>query len=1772
MRASVFSHQSARCVTNSHIIVSIQLNVIMAASVAPPTPVTVLRTVDGNAAAPASAGSAGAPLGMRQLLMKGVSGGVDGLRDFILGGGFKPADLAETVASLSADQARKLFREASMLIDAVTTELQEHTGEEGDASVTDPGVLFQVLAQVAAMMHAWCEDAEHAISEGFKAALQKLSVLVPFLPATRPAAGLRGGILKLCERYFVQGRVDRDVIIAATLPEMMLDATRGDATDAAVKRVWAVREAFALFDYEDADTGPFKATVLQCFAAPAVLRTAENRRLLAYLLAKVPELVPDVHAVVRSAMPGPAARMEHYGEMYLRGWVQAEGAGRLAIEQGCVQDLVHRGLHAAFPETFRAVRRLLGELVDPSRRKGKGVDGMLVRAYEPLLFRALGVPNAVVRKNAAVLFFDVFPLRDGDMPALEHAELLQAQFQQLVALLADPAPAVRESAVEGSAKVLRVFWEVIPAATRVALLERLIDDCATDMRAPAVRAAVPAAVAAVLENGDAVEVLRPMLPRLSLLLHDRSDKVRAATVALLAKVAGIRGLGVAAAVGADDLLARLTLDAAAPSIVVGLCKLLAASFFPPASAASAPSSSTAGSSSGSADGQAAAAGAAALLRMLRDHEAAAFVFLSYAREAGVPVPVLSQAVLQLKGSLQAAVAGLTTITVPAPAGADEEAAAVAASGAAMDAVGAAGDEAAAEDAEKKEEDADDDEEDEEDAGFSRKKRGGKGKAKLAAAAAAASASASATGVRAAVKRDRAGEPKPASPASASAGEGSADGNSSLDAALVSVALPPVATIMRAIALLWTAVSGPLKLTSGAAAGAASGAATGAAASASAAVSASSAVTKSAAAAPAGGKKRGAKTAGAAATAALADAEAAAAGEDAASLDEADGEEAVGSVAGLGAALSSVRGRLLQEFSGSQLASLMRSFADMGVGAGAGAGASGSSSSSASATAPEASGRAKRGRKGSKAAASSSSVASVGAGPAGSLSAEDVASLTSSLLSIGEHLPPSSAQGLVDVLWGRLLAMSTLPSGASGAASNAGVAEGGSALAPADAAALPGLLQCLCAWGRADAVLDAGMKALRASAEQLFKGEPLDHDGVTGLDVHVAILCIRHIAALSSDAEGGATVGASVGKLSEAMTALKQTATYCQRAMAICHQQAVSGSASADPRCLLAVLTEGVALQLYALSVSCMDAWISLVMQQAALAVPAAAAPGAELAASAAYVEGQLAFIARWACESMLRTVLQFADGVDQHAGSYADPAVIARMVPLEVGCRAVFASLAAAAADCVAMGMALPSALGLLAALTSADQVVLGASAPALGTAGSAAAAAGAGAPILSGFAPVEWLGNISFLSAYYAAAFGGSDSEGGAAAAGEGQDMPVEVAASYGAVLRLAMCLHAWVSSAAAAGAAAAVAPTPPILNPAALSADQRAVIVTGMTRLLMLAPDAEPEPADAAAEEAAEEGEEEEDADDAASTASSVARGGARRAAAAAAARPTPAELLVRRTVSSALGGLLGSPAGSAAGSSSSSSGRGASRSRDAGAGVGSGAAAPTAAARSAAVEFLSESLRLVEMEIDTSAEAFTAFVARPRPAAGAAGGGRRRGGRAGAGASAGAGMAVDDDEEGASDAGAEGSGSSALVLAGAPAASAAQALGPVPHAFIATAAASAPAEAAQALATRIGVLAEVFMIPAPSAADEEGGSGGAGAAAADPMAGTTPVEPNCVACLAVIIAAVETAAAAATRGSVPAAAVAEAKATLRSVLSRLAFQPHAALDTAFAVLQAE
>ena len=66
-------------------------------------------------------------------------------------------------------------------------------------------------------------------------------------------------------------------------------------------------------------------------------------------------------------------------------------------------------LHASMPSMAAALRRVLGPLHDA--KSAPGVDTLLLRLYQPILFRALAAANPAVRRNALGLLVDAFPLQ-----------------------------------------------------------------------------------------------------------------------------------------------------------------------------------------------------------------------------------------------------------------------------------------------------------------------------------------------------------------------------------------------------------------------------------------------------------------------------------------------------------------------------------------------------------------------------------------------------------------------------------------------------------------------------------------------------------------------------------------------------------------------------------------------------------------------------------------------------------------------------------------------------------------------------------------------------------------------------------------------------------------------------------------------------------------------------------------------------------------------------------------------------------------------------------------------------------------------------------------------------------------------------------------------------------------------------------------------------------------------------------------------------------------
>ena len=415
------------------------------------------------------------------------------------------------------------------------------------------------------------------------------------IPATtKEGRACVSAIVKLCERIYLSKGDTATSLLPLTVFQLILDASSPiagspDDTSSAVllKRLWtlASRGALAAFDYDDESCDALRDAILRSFTSGKVLSSSTGRNLLTCFLTLSPSLTSASHSTIKSQFPAPTRVQEWFGLIYLRSWEESEGAARICVEETCLQDLLHCGVHAADPSTFESVRRILSLFLQARDRKRKGVDSMLSRIALPILWRALECSNAAVRRNAATFLKDAFPLGLSECPTQERDELIGKQLQALCATADDDCPGVREVGVAAIGLSLERFWEALPLQARLRLLER-ISARSEDGKAPSVRSAALLATASLIEAQPMCHselLIRGFIPPLCKLIHDKSEKVRVAAVKLLLSVErnhGILGAPLDLHIDSEQILARLVMDAHSPVVAEGLSKLLLRSFFP----------------------------------------------------------------------------------------------------------------------------------------------------------------------------------------------------------------------------------------------------------------------------------------------------------------------------------------------------------------------------------------------------------------------------------------------------------------------------------------------------------------------------------------------------------------------------------------------------------------------------------------------------------------------------------------------------------------------------------------------------------------------------------------------------------------------------------------------------------------------------------------------------------------------------------------------------------------------------------------------------------------------------------------------------------------------------------------------------------------------------------------------------------------------------------------------------------------------------------------
>ncbi|XP_078437222.1 ARM repeat superfamily protein [Wolffia australiana] len=382
-------------------------------------------------------------------------------------------------------------------------------------------------------------------------------------------------IASLCEKWWKEKLPERETLISQSLP-FLLSRSLTLNMKSYVHRVYAMREAFLLFDFHDESIEDLKLLLLRCVITPLYLKTDEGRRFVAFMLSVNSKLLKESLALIKSQIQfGRKAVLEAYSEILFRFWKHSEQSQRREFEDGFLQYLVEGAIYASSKSLANSIRRILRGFFD--NRAIDGVDKLLFRLAEPVLFRSLQVANSNVRQNALYLLIDLFPLENPDATREDKTILLERQSFLLEKLLEDDSPDIRSVSVEGCCRVLHHFWEVIPSSTITKMLTKIIDHISHDSSND-VKLSTLKGITYLLENPQALEVLKVLLPRLGFMFLDPFLSVRVHLCDLLLASRAIRNFQFTMVVDLDILLASLANDH--PQVAKKIVTLLTPTYFP----------------------------------------------------------------------------------------------------------------------------------------------------------------------------------------------------------------------------------------------------------------------------------------------------------------------------------------------------------------------------------------------------------------------------------------------------------------------------------------------------------------------------------------------------------------------------------------------------------------------------------------------------------------------------------------------------------------------------------------------------------------------------------------------------------------------------------------------------------------------------------------------------------------------------------------------------------------------------------------------------------------------------------------------------------------------------------------------------------------------------------------------------------------------------------------------------------------------------------------
>ncbi|XP_043190470.1 condensin-2 complex subunit G2-like isoform X1 [Amphibalanus amphitrite] len=493
-----------------------------------------------------------------------------------------PFNLDEVLAELPRAQLDSLWES---LLSWITTGLESLIPEnnEDDADPEKAALVSAIVDTALSTVSTLQSEAEDTapVPVGLLQTASIVNTMLLSLDELPSLDGLCDRIARLSELWWSRRLPEADSLAPPVLSYLLQLVVAKDhkTTRPLVQRACSLQPCLSTGGLTGSGSGRLRQLLCGAAQCPQILAWDEGVRFVAGVLG-MSALRTPAHTAIKAVLPS-VTKVEamKYGQAYYRAWRMAETADRESLEEHCIQDFMYHAVHASRAPGCR-LARLLYQLLHHihGQRRHRETAEMLVRLYQPILWRALTVPNETVQLNATFILLDVFPLEDPSETRVARDAELARQSRLLADLLQEASHLVRAAAAKGVCRALSQFWDMMPQDCLKQMMKVLLQDMAYDAASVEVRLQAVSGISVVLDNPFTHAYMKSALPFLADAFHDVQLSVRVAVCDLLLKVKQIKNIRYFDVVPVKDLLARLAMDE--PPVCRRIVQLMVNSFFP----------------------------------------------------------------------------------------------------------------------------------------------------------------------------------------------------------------------------------------------------------------------------------------------------------------------------------------------------------------------------------------------------------------------------------------------------------------------------------------------------------------------------------------------------------------------------------------------------------------------------------------------------------------------------------------------------------------------------------------------------------------------------------------------------------------------------------------------------------------------------------------------------------------------------------------------------------------------------------------------------------------------------------------------------------------------------------------------------------------------------------------------------------------------------------------------------------------------------------------